>query len=124
MRRAFVIAVALAAAGCGDPKLDELRAIRDEVCACKTSACGEEAKKRVPQDVKDWDHRAQRAAREMVECLAKLYLKERPSNDPDAETPEGTPAAGAPAEGAPAAGAPAEGAPAAKGAEPAAPAAP
>jgi len=85
MSRALVIAAALAAGACRDPRLEQLRSIRDEVCACKTVACGEEAMKRVPQDEIKADHNAQKVAKAMVDCLAKLYLGERPSTDPDAE---------------------------------------
>lgn len=91
MLRAFVIAVALAAGACGDPRLAELASIRDEVCACKTVACGEEAMKRVPQDDVRSDHVAQRIARSMMDCLAKLYVSDRPSTDPDAEAPAPAP---------------------------------
>jgi hypothetical protein len=34
------------------------------------------------------DHRAQKIARLMTECMKRLYLSERPSTDPDAEAPE------------------------------------
>jgi hypothetical protein len=90
MARASVIAaalVALAAGGCRDPRLVELREISDEVCACKTAACGEEAMKRVQEDRIASDHRAQKIAKKMMECLAKLYVADRPTTDPDAEAP-------------------------------------
>jgi hypothetical protein len=91
MSRALVIAAALAAAlglaACRDARLDELQAIRGEVCACKTAACGEQAMKRVPQGGARPDHRAQKLARSIHNCLAKLYARERPSTDPDAEAP-------------------------------------
>jgi hypothetical protein len=103
MSRALVIAAALALAGaaCRDARLEQLQAIRDEVCACKSAACGEEAMKRVPQGGGRSGHRAQKVARAMTECLHKLYLSDLPSTDPDAEAPE--PGAGAPAAAAPAA---------------------
>jgi len=97
MSRALVIAVALAAGACRDPRLAELESIKKEVCACQTAACGEAAIKRVPAggDQPDQpDHRAQKIARAMLECLHKLYLLDRPSTDPDA------PAAGSSAPGA------------------------
>jgi hypothetical protein len=96
MFRVLVIAGALAAGAltgaCRDPQLEQLEAIRDEICACKTSACGEAALKRVPQDQVKSDLRAQEAARKMMDCLKDLYLKDRPSTDPDAEQPESEPA--------------------------------
>jgi hypothetical protein len=95
MLRALVIAAALAAGACRDARLAELATLRDEVCACKTVACGEEAMKRVPQEEIRSDHRAQKIARSMLDCLAKLYVSDRPSTDPDAEAPAPAPASGA-----------------------------
>ena len=87
MRAALVILVALASA-CGDREAKQLEAIKQAVCACKTSACGEEAMKRIPQhDIKS-THKAQRVAQEIMECLDRLYEDERPSTDPDASAPE------------------------------------
>jgi len=99
MLRALVIAAALAAGACRDARLEELRSIRDDVCACKTVACGDEAMKRVPppQDQVRVSHRAQKLAREMMQCLHDLYLSDRPSTDPDAETRAPAPSAAAPA---------------------------
>ena len=95
MSRVLVLAAALAAlaGACRDPRLEELQAIRGEVCACKTAACAEAAMKRLPGGVRS-DHVAQQVARSMMDCLAKLYERERPSTDPDAEAPaEGASAA-------------------------------
>lgn len=81
MLRLAVIAIALC--GCRDERLRSVKAVRDEVCACKTIECGEQAIKKLPQtDVKP-DHRQQQLAREMTNCLAKLYLNDRPQEDPD-----------------------------------------
>ena len=87
MSRALVIAAALAGAACRDARLEQLASVRDEVCACKTVACGEAAMKRVPRDELKANHRAQKIARGLMSCLAKLYVSERPSTDPDAEAP-------------------------------------
>jgi hypothetical protein len=95
--RWLVICVALAA-GCRDPELTQLEQIKSEVCACKTASCGEEALKRVPQNEVASTHRSQTIAREMIDCLAKLYEAERPTNDPDAPAPG--PASAAPGSGA------------------------
>ena len=46
MLRAAVIAIALC--GCRDKQVDAVRAVRDEVCACRDVACGEAAMKKVP----------------------------------------------------------------------------
>lgn len=83
----FVIAVALVLAGCGDEQLDRMTAIKNEVCACKTVACGETAKKKIPQDELQSSHKMQRVANEMLDCLARLYDQKRPTSDPDVEAP-------------------------------------
>jgi hypothetical protein len=81
---AFVIAVALGL-GCRDQTLEQLQAIQHEVCACKTTICGEAALKKVPQQDVRPTRESQAAARKMTECMAKLYLADRPSTDPDSE---------------------------------------
>ncbi len=73
--------------GCKDPQMDHLRAIRDDVCACKSSACADQAMARVPQTPVASTRRTQRVAREMLDCLAKLYEKTRPTTGPDETTP-------------------------------------
>ncbi len=83
MRRLLVIIVALAA--CGDRDAARLGKVKDAVCACKTSSCAELAMKDVPKDDIKATHKSQVIAREMMDCLAKLYEAERPSTNPDAE---------------------------------------
>ena len=85
MRWLLVISVALAA--CGDREAARLEKIKDAVCSCKTSTCAELAMKDVPKDDIKATHRSQVVAREMMDCLAKLYEAERPSTDPDAQAP-------------------------------------
>lgn len=80
--------IAVALLGCRDGKLEELRSLKSEVCKCDTVQCGEEAMKRVPKY--EANHRTQAIANEMIACMAKLYLKDRPSTDPDAEAPADT----------------------------------
>lgn len=82
MPRWIVISLALAA-GCRDPGVAELEGIRDEVCKCSDAKCAEVAMKRVPQTDVQNNHRSQTIAREMMECLAKLYEAERPATGPD-----------------------------------------
>ena len=78
VNRCFVICVALLAA-CGRHELKAMKRVRDEVCACKTVACGEAALAHVPQkDVKSTP-RSQALAREMLDCMAKLYDDDRPA---------------------------------------------
>lgn len=86
MSRRLVIALALAA-GCRDRGVVELEHIRDAVCACTDATCAEAAMKRVPEVEAPNDHRSQKIAREMMDCLAKLYEAARPATGPDAETP-------------------------------------
>jgi hypothetical protein len=89
MPRWIVISLALAA-GCRDPGVIELEGIRDEVCKCTDTVCAEAAMKRVPQTDVPNNHRSQKVAREMMECLAKLYEAERPETGPDAESEAGS----------------------------------
>lgn len=95
----FAIAVALAVVpACRDDKLAPLRAVKDEVCACKTAACADEAIKRVPPPPGGGsaDHRAQKLALAIQDCRVRAYERDRPTQDPDAEVPaeEGPAAAG------------------------------
>lgn len=83
MHRVLVIAIALGAAGCRDRELEQVKVVRDEVCKCRTVECGESAMKRLPVSDKP-SARAQTYANEMLGCMARLYLKDRPSTDPDA----------------------------------------
>lgn len=71
MVRLVVIAIALA--GCGDAQVEKLTAIKKEVCACKTAACGETAMKKIPQAELKSGPKMQHVARDMLDCLAKLY---------------------------------------------------
>jgi hypothetical protein len=91
--RRFVISVAslaLAAAGCQDREAARLTKIKDEVCACKTTSCAETALKQVPQGKIEASHRAREIARDMLDCLAKVYEADRPTTDPDAPTSPGS----------------------------------
>ncbi len=82
-----VILVAFVAVGCGDRDIARLERVKKTVCTCKDVACAEAAMKELPQgDVKP-SHREQALARDMLDCLAKLYESERPVTDPDAPTP-------------------------------------
>jgi hypothetical protein len=104
MHRALVIAVALAGGGCRDKELERLDDIRAEVCECKTVSCGEAAMKKIPQQEIKSNRRSQEIAKKMMDCMARLYLSDRPSTNPDAETPAGSvdPGAANPGSAAPA----------------------
>jgi hypothetical protein len=80
----FVICVALLC-GCGDREAADLERVKRAVCACKTASCAEAELKQVPQREIKAGHRAQAIAREMLDCLARIYEADRPSTDPDAE---------------------------------------
>jgi len=77
MFRWAVICVALASA-CDNSQEARLERVKDEVCSCKTAGCAEKAMKQVPQQDVVSNHRTQALARDMLECLAKLYDAERP----------------------------------------------
>lgn len=85
MRWLLVICLALGA--CGDREAARLEKIKDAVCACKTSSCAELALQDVPKGDVKASRRSQLIARQMLDCMAKLYEAERPSTDPDAPTP-------------------------------------
>ena len=88
MLRLYVICVALAQLACADSEVEKLDKVRAEVCACKTAKCAEAALDGVPKGKVESTPRAQRIAREMLDCLADLYKHDRPTQDPDAPTPE------------------------------------
>lgn len=83
MHRVLVLVALL---GCGDKQLESLEVVRDELCACKTPACGDAAMKKVPQKLKS-DPKIQRVAAAMMECRAKLERADRPTTDVDADEP-------------------------------------
>jgi hypothetical protein len=88
--RLYVICVALTV-GCRDSELVKLEKTRDEVCECKSVKCAEAALDHVPKSNVEPSPRAQRIAREMLDCLAALYDQDRPTQDPDAPSePEPT----------------------------------
>lgn len=93
MKWLFVISVALLCGACGDREAHKLAKIRDEVCACKTAQCADEALAKLPKKDIRSTPRAQKIAREMLDCVSELYKANRPNPDPDAttdpETPEG-----------------------------------
>jgi len=72
-------------AACNDHGAGKLSRIKDEVCACKTAACAEQAMAKVPSETIESNHRTQGLARGMLDCVARLEAAERPSTDPDAE---------------------------------------
>ena len=87
MLRLYVICVALVLCACRDNELAKLEKSRDEVCACKTVKCAEAALEHVPKSNVEPSPRAQKIAREMLDCLAARYEEDRPTQDPDAPAP-------------------------------------
>lgn len=91
--RWLVISVALSTS-CRDPGLAQLEDLKTEVCACKTASCGEHVLQRVPQHDIHSNVRSQKIAKQMIDCLSKLYEAERPrigsdapANDPGSSDP-------------------------------------
>lgn len=66
-------------ASCENKELTQLERVKQEVCACKDVACAEAAMKRVPTGDVHPDHREQGVARDMLECLSKLYDAAKPA---------------------------------------------
>jgi hypothetical protein len=85
-----MLAVLLAGASCHDNEADVLVRVKQRVCACKDVACAETALADVPKGDVKANHRAQSIARDMLDCLAKLYDEQRPSTDPDAPSTTGS----------------------------------
>jgi len=90
MHRLLVISIALAI-GCRDEGLTRLEEVRTTVCKCKTPECADAAMKLVPETRVKSNARSQRIARDMLDCLAKLYAKARPTTGPDAPAPPSGP---------------------------------
>lgn len=79
----FVICVALLG-GCKDHEVEKMAAVRDEVCACKTVQCAQDAMNKVGTSKVPSTTKTQKIAREMLDCFAELNETDRPSLDPDA----------------------------------------
>jgi hypothetical protein len=88
------LAILVTVVGCKTHDLQEMTAIKAEVCACKTASCADQAMARVPKGSIASTPRIQALAREMVDCTARLQAAERPDTDPDAEGSAAEPAPG------------------------------
>lgn len=97
MLRLYVICVALALGACSSDEAEKLEKVRDTVCACKTATCAEDALADVPKDKVEPTPRTQRIAREMLDCVAEIYSRGQPTQDPDAPLEPTDPEAPAPA---------------------------
>ncbi|MBX3161678.1 MAG: hypothetical protein KF773_37300 [Deltaproteobacteria bacterium] len=85
--RLVLLAIALLA-GCKSDEVKQLEQVKREICACKDVACGEAAMKKLPQKDQTSEFREQQLAKDIMNCLAKLYDEARPSTDPDQPQPE------------------------------------
>ena len=86
MRRAAML---FALVACTDREAAQLEDVKAQVCKCPTSKCAELAMDTLPKDHVTSNHRAQQTAQLMLDCLAKLYEREKPVANPDeiTETP-------------------------------------
>ena len=73
----FAVLIVLLAA-CENKELTQLERVKQNVCACKDVACAEAAMKNMPTGEVHPDHREQGVARDMLDCLAKLYDAAKP----------------------------------------------
>jgi len=83
----WLLVICVALGGCRDREAQRLQTIKDAVCSCKTSSCAELALKDVPKDETPPSRKSQQLARDMLDCLSKLYAAERPATDPDQPQP-------------------------------------
>lgn len=77
-------------AGC-DRTASKVEAVKREVCTCRDVGCAEAAMKKLPSPDKV-SRREQELARDMLDCLAKLYAGALPA-DSDDQPALGLPAA-------------------------------
>ena len=87
MRWLLVISIAVSSTACRDREAVRLEKVKAAVCACKTSGCAELAMKDIPKDDIKASRKSQELARQMMDCLARLYDAERPVTDPDQAAP-------------------------------------
>lgn len=73
------LAVLLLVVGCDDRERSQLDAVRKEVCACKDVACADAAMTKIPKGDVHASRREQDIARDMLDCLAKLYDDAKPA---------------------------------------------
>src|SRR3954470_16578649 len=70
VRSCLLVLVALAA--CTDQDAVRLAKIKEAVCACETTACTDLELAAIPQDAIKSNHRTQKIAREMMDCIADV----------------------------------------------------
>lgn len=93
-----MICVALAVAGCRSHEIVALQEVQEAVCACKDSACAEKAMADLPKADQKSTPRTQELARQILDCVAKIYEDEKAKKlapDDQPITPPSDPSAAA-----------------------------
>jgi hypothetical protein len=67
---AAVILVVTFTASCRDRELDELQRVKDQVCACKTIECAEQALAAMPTGEMRQPQKAKALAAEILDCYS------------------------------------------------------
>ena len=67
---------------CHDPDVDQLAAIKDQVCGCHTSACADQAMRELTKHPVASNRKTQKLAREMLACVARAHDEDRPDDEP------------------------------------------
>jgi len=68
-----LLALLLLAAGCKDEAIAALESTRDKVCQCRTAACVDTAMNALADHPTDKQHKAEQIAREITDCVARIY---------------------------------------------------
>jgi len=93
-----LVVLALTATACKDEKLERLAAIRDDVCACKSSSCARASLAAAQREATPSTPKTQQLGREMLACLADLLEVEAEtmagSDAPPAELGSGSTGSG------------------------------
>ena len=80
-------AMLFALVACTDREAAQLEDVKVKVCRCPTSKCAELAMDTLPREHATSNHRTQETAQQMLDCLSKLYDREKPATNPDETTP-------------------------------------
>jgi hypothetical protein len=91
-----LVVLLLLAAGCKDEAISALESTRDKVCACKTAACVDTAMNALVDRPTDKQHRAESIARDITDCVARIYRQTDAAPPPPDAAPGADDAAPAP----------------------------
>ena len=86
-----VLVLLLLAAGCKDEAIAALESTRDKVCQCKTAACVDTAMNALVDHPTDKQHKAEGIAREITDCVARIYQQTDAAPPPPDAAPEPEP---------------------------------